>query len=325
MSTNFSFYRKCFLHFFDIHFLRELRNKRVDQELTLATKMAVLCSDSIVIPAASFYENKKCRKIINSIRKEAPGYTIYNLCAHNPEQFAKAKLAQYDTNSEQYKIYESILIKGEKKPLKFIRKKNSTTGFIKAAWEKKIRTGELFNEFASLKRILPPSFEDTAQNLHNALDGKAYTPEYINNILFEDKDKHSPCASRTTCIINDAYFASYLQDIQDCAIIIELDELDSPYLESHKYNLHIPFMPILTELNTNALSPRLIKSSFSDVLKLKGDDKFMAVIANTIARYCRSTRDYDQLHSINNGTHTTNYFINNATTSQFGLNCSSTR
>ena len=171
---------------------------------------------------------------------------------------------------------------------------------------------------------MPPSFEDTAQNLHNALDGKAYTPEYINNILFEDKDKYSPCASRTTCIINDAYFASYLQDIQDCAIIIELYELYSPYLESHKYNLHIPFIPILTELNTNDLSSHLIKSSFSDVLKLKGDDKFMAVVANAIARYCRSTRDYHQLHSINNNTHTTNYFINNAPASQFGVNCSST-
>ena len=62
----------AFLHFFDVHFLELKRvqfcENEVAREAKIATRMALLFADEILIPAASFFEARLCRQIVLDLR-----------------------------------------------------------------------------------------------------------------------------------------------------------------------------------------------------------------------------------------------------------------
>lgn len=73
--------RKIFLHFFDIHFLEykgvSSLQLPIYNEARLATRLAFLLADELLVPAASYFESEICRKILSEFYN---GYTFNGIC-----------------------------------------------------------------------------------------------------------------------------------------------------------------------------------------------------------------------------------------------------
>lgn len=306
MSVEDRPYRKCFLHYFDIHFLEEYRSRGdITNELINATKIAILCADAIIIPVASFFENDGCRNIIQNIKEETEDYSIYFIGnAVNASEFAQAKIEQYEDVSEQYDIYKKVINEGYYNDLALIRKQRSTTGLIKATWEHNVTSGSLFQEFVSLEKSLPRSFRENACNLHAILNGRAYTPEYVRRALFGEADPAAPYAARVNNIINKTYFSSYLNELESCAVITELQALNSNYVDVHRHHLHIPYNNIVRHLNRKGLLQKITNASYRDIENAKSDPHLAAEVGIAIRRYFRA---FDEQNSIIQHTVYNNY------------------
>jgi hypothetical protein len=71
---------RLFLHFFDTHFLQEKGVARFpDQayrEARLATRLAVMLADEVIVPAASFVESDLCVRIFREFSPDVFGTQI---------------------------------------------------------------------------------------------------------------------------------------------------------------------------------------------------------------------------------------------------------
>lgn len=293
MGVECGHYPQCFLHFFDIHFLDEYRGKRgIEDELLLATKFAFFCSNSIVLPLSSYFESTICKTIISSLQKDVPEYNIFFMGnSGSIEEFALSKLLQYDSSSYQYKIYERLPDEYTKNDMLIKKKMTDTTGIIKQDWEKSVNEGSFFTNFVSVEKILPANFRDNCQNIHALLDGKAYIPEHINRLLFGGSPTHSLLGSRISSFINKSYFLSYLDSLKVCSVVTELLVLNSDYVDTDKYELHIPYRYIFNYLHKVGLLAKFSKSTFLSLNSMKNDHVLTANIAKAIEIYYSSMRE----------------------------------
>lgn len=310
-------YPTCFLHFFDIHFLDEYRDKQgIEDELLLATKFAFLCSTSLIIPMSSYFENDVCRKIVDAIKENVPEYDIFFMGNSNSvEEFALSKLHQYDSVSNQHKIYQKILDSGIRGDVLVRRKLTDTTGIIKQDWQNHVDDGRFFLNFSSLERVLPKDFKEKCNNMHSLLDGLAYIPEHINKILFGDLNPHSPLGRQVSSFINKSYFSSYLDALSPCAVVTELRVLYSEYVDTEKYHLHIPYLTILNHLSSVKLLGSITTNSFYSIYKMKNDDKLIAEIAKSMERYFSARKTFGNLEQ---------QFINYGNVGAMGANITNT-
>lgn len=287
MIIDYGRYPKCFLHFFDIHFLDEYRGREnIKSELLLATKLAFLCSDSLIIPMASYFENDTCRSIVDAIKKDIPEYGIFFVGnSRSTLEFATSKLYQYGEASTQYKIYKKIIEEGIGHDALVIKKRTSTTGAIKRDWEDSVASGSFFSEFVSLEKALPKGFHDNCSNIHSLLGGLAYVPEHINKILFGNTENHSPLGGKISSFINRSYFSSYLDTLNACAVVTELRILHSDYVDIEKYHLHIPYKDIINHLSRKKIIHKISQNNFLYIYELKNNHEIIAEIAHATERY----------------------------------------
>src|SRR4051812_49261535 len=64
---------RLFLHFFDTHFIADkgpsAQSMLFQREIRLATRIAVASSETVHIPAASYYESPLCRHILKELEE----------------------------------------------------------------------------------------------------------------------------------------------------------------------------------------------------------------------------------------------------------------
>lgn len=62
---------RIFLHFFDTHFLEvkeaAINRTRIQKECKLATRLALLAAQNVLVPAASFFESSLCREVLGEL------------------------------------------------------------------------------------------------------------------------------------------------------------------------------------------------------------------------------------------------------------------
>src|SRR5688500_1208791 len=87
---------RIFLHFFDIHYLadkgRAVEGTAFQNEMRLATRLAVAAADKVFLPAASYFESVLCRQILSEL-DELVSLGLIVLCGSstNLEEFVRER------------------------------------------------------------------------------------------------------------------------------------------------------------------------------------------------------------------------------------------
>ena len=223
---------RLFLHFFDIHFLadkgRAAESKAFQDEMRLATRMAVASADKVFVPAASYFESALCREILDSLR-DLVSTGLVMLCGNstNLDEFVRERQDEsfYRKDSPQYGHYR-VQSKGAVTPA-YLRRHQSATRDIVQHWGNKVA-----NEH--LARLLRDAVGSPIHHLETRLDrvpmelGRlAFIPDHVYEIL-DLNDRAILERARIRSVINEGYFRSYTQELE-AGVVTDLSYLASDF------------------------------------------------------------------------------------------------
>lgn len=280
----------AFLHFFDIQFLElkraHLYEKEAEQEARLASRIALLYADEVLIPAASFFENQMCRQVILELQ------SIFNYgmiwlagAASNLDEFIYKKLYQYDVNSIQHQTYSKIDF--DNLP-PFRTRFKSATNDIKTHWihcldEEYIVT----NIIKGTRCDLPKDFERLWERVPIDLEERAFIVKYVAPLLFKG-DLHPTVINRLHYIINEAYFSSYVKEFKACTVA-DLIYLASPHRVPSN-GPRIPFKRFLQALQKVELLEKIMNCNAEFLVQMKNNEQWIKCVIEVMSK---KTDDYE--------------------------------
>ena len=271
-----------FLHFFDIHFLdlkkAHLHGCNVAIEARIATKIALLCTDEILIPAASFFENRICRNIILELRSLFGLGLIWLVgAASNIEEFVYRKMEQYDKKSIQYQAYRKILLK-DLPP--FRTRHRSATNDIKTDWLIQVEDNNTISQIAEgTGYTLPNDFEKRWEHVPVEIEKKAFVVPYVAPLLLKG-DLHPTILNRLYYIINKSYFSSYVNEFRS-RTVGDLIFLESPH-KVPSYGPQIPFRKLRDRARSFGLLNNIVTCTDNRILTIKNDEKWLKCLDLTV-------------------------------------------
>lgn len=223
---------RLFLHFFDIHFLadkgRAVETQAFQDEMRLATRLAVASADKVLLPAASYFESALCRKIVGEL-DELVSLGLIMLCGSstNLDEFIRERQDEnfYRKGSVQHSSYRDGL-DGKVAPAYHQRYRSATRDIV-CHWD-----AIVFNE--RLQRMLRDAAGEPIHHTEGRLErvpaelgGLAFIPEHVFEIL--DLDERSKIErARIRSVINEGYFTSYLQELH-AGVVTDLSYLASDF------------------------------------------------------------------------------------------------
>lgn len=273
-------FENIFLHYFDIHFLSSLpvygslRRPLLERECDLATRFAIMASERVLIPVASFAESPICRKVITPFEELYDDGRIVLICSE-PDigSFAEHKLSQYSKTSMQYKVYTDFQEPSTLLPA-LVGRKRSATADIASAW---LAGAE--NQFAGVgfaREQLTDGLQKVWERTPELLDGRAFTPENASTILGVEP-KQFALRSAISSIINRAYFDSYGKE-HDAAIVTDLVYLNSSSALCPEGQFGLPYRKLLNATRENGLVERIQKAQASDIVSLEASDTWIKCV-----------------------------------------------
>lgn len=276
-----------FLHFFDVHFLElkraHLNKKEVGKEALVASKIALLYGNEILVPAASYFETRLCRKIISDLRSLFDLGIIWLVgAAANIEEFIFNKLAQYDTESLQYQEYSSVNLNGLPP---FRTRYHSATKDIKIDWIRRLDEKNSVAKIAEGSKFeLPKDFERRWEKVPDDLEGKAFVVPYVAPLLFNECH-HPTIINRLNYVINEAYFSSYVNEFRACTVC-DLIYLASPHpVPSHGPS--VPFRKLIFEARKSGILNDIVHCKSDALLSLKDDERWVKCVVQAMHHYAQ--------------------------------------
>lgn len=222
---------RLFLHFFDIHFLEARavtpQNKAAIKEARLATRLALLIGDEVLIPAASYIESTFCYSIIEELRPIFD-FGIIRLVGggESAAEFCEEKLIQYPKGSHQFECYEGMAL--ESLP-PFRSRFRSSTRDISSRWLERLDDvgfpGTVFGERVT---GLPKNLELRWENVPDELGKRAFIVGHVIPRIFNRGTVRRNLAirNRLHAVINQAYFQSYTEEL-GAGVLRDLVYLDA--------------------------------------------------------------------------------------------------
>lgn len=272
--------KNIFLHFFDVHYLNEkgLTEWRgaIFREASLATKIALLGSDNIVIPASSYFESPLCRRIVDSYA-EIQHLGFFKLVgnASNVDEFIQFKTGQYKFNTNTSEIYESYNTSDIAMP--FSKRHRSSTTDISKQWQDLQIIRDIKPIFINIPDIsIPKNIEYLWNEVPFNLNGKPFIVDNVFPILFPQQNKSIIATNILHSHINQYYFSSYTNEY-GAGIISDLVYLEPDYNIS-TYDTCLPYKYIMTELAIRNKSAQFISASPEDILKLRESDEWIDIM-----------------------------------------------
>lgn len=289
-------YHSVFLHFFDTHFLElkraHLYLKMVASEARLATRFSILIGDEVLLPAASYFESSICNSIIGGLAPLYKHGLVWLIGgAANIEEFIYRKLQQYDPRSSQYERYLSARL--ENLP-PFRTRFSSSTADIRDHWEGLLsaRIG-LSWIGAGTRYHLPCDFERRWESVPNNLDGRAFIVPYVAPLLL-GKDLHPTIVNRLHAVINEAYFASYIEEFHS-STVGDLVYLAAPH-PVPSCGLQLPFKRILREARQSGILRKIEEADAFSLLALKENEQWQSCAARAIAQAAGQAQVPTRIH-----------------------------
>lgn len=279
---------RLFLHYFDVHYLADLLDagnasrETLKKECALATRLAILCANTVFVPAASYYENDICREIIDGYRDLfATGSLVIVGGSASPREFAEEKLTQYNPGSLQAASYEEVLKVTVEAP-KFRPRQRSATADVSKAWMQRAQNPGFAEEmFGGSLRGKWDALADRWVNVPDLLDGNAFTPEYAQALLFPN----APLGSRRRVAghINGSYFASYSDEFE-AGYVTDLIYLEAGADLTGRFG-DLPMKALREELRREGLLERVVDANAAELIALRDDPAVsMAIVAVLDAR-----------------------------------------
>ncbi|WP_311258265.1 hypothetical protein [Microbacterium sp. WCS2018Hpa-9] len=285
---------RLFLHYFDLHFLEAASRNRdpaqIVGELRLATRLAILVADEVIVPAASYFESPLCAKILDELSSLFPTGTI-RLVGGDPsvQDFIRSKLSTYDEGGRQHLAYQAAAASEALFP-PFMLRRRSSTHDITAAWlDRSEAPGFLEEQFGTSISLVPGGFLEKWRTVPEVLGGRAFTPEYAAQHI-ADGLLAAEITAKVHGFINDEYFRSFSREFA-AGFVTDLILLSSPHDLDDRYgNIH--FSRARRALQIAGLLERVMTCDAQALLDLKGTQQVaMAVLPCIVA-----TTQMSQLH-----------------------------
>lgn len=276
--------QSLFLHFFDPHFLDEVARERsadaVYGEARQATRLAVLASDTVYVPAASYVENDSCRSIVDELRPLWPSGQVTVVGGEATlADYSVAKQLQYRPGSDRHERYAAVSAGVAHVPPYRSRRGSATRDLI-SSW---LARGE---DFAGVLGDVPPEVVPGLDKrwlaVPETLAGLAFTPEYVLPLLLEGDDPGPAArlvASRGRTYINSDYFRSYTDEL-GAGLVTDLVFLGSN-VQRPARAVSIPFRALRADLDRRGVLDEVMSAAPERLAELKDDDRVAAaVLAN---------------------------------------------
>ncbi len=298
MNTKATLYRKIFLHFFDIHFL-ELKGydnansklkKYIEHECKLATRMALLASDCVLVPAASYFESDLCYEVLDELARIYPTGLIYLVGGgSNIDEYLEGKLQSYSSTSPLYKRYKTRQKRISSHP-PFLTRRNSATRDIVHGWMSLQPSAAVARITSNSDIKLPKNFETKWQRVPEQLEGRAFITDHVAPLLIGSV-KSTVVKHRLHGIINEHYFDSFTREY--CAgVITEMVYLGAPH-SIPSYDRDLSFKELRRELQNNLLVNKVLKADGEQLERMRMDSQIQKCIIAASGSEQRSMVQHD--------------------------------
>jgi hypothetical protein len=276
---------RLFLHFFDIHYLNDLLdsgNATRDQirgECAVATRLALLCAETVFVPAASYFENDICREVVDSFRDVFPaGSLVIVAGSGSPREFAEEKLEQYDEKSVQAASYQELLAVAAEAPAYRPRQRSATTD-VTTAWLHRAEAPRFAEEmFGSATRADWDRLANRWMQVPKLLNGKAFTPEYAGALLMPNPSLST--RRRVAGHINGSYFASYSDELH-AGYVTDLVFLESGADLTTRFG-NLPMKRLREELRRANVLDRVLDASGAELVALREEREVAMLIVDVL-------------------------------------------
>lgn len=276
---------RLFLHYFDRHFLHEQARRadaqKVVDEARLATRFAVLAAKEVFLPASSYFETPICRTILDELTPILDAGVI-TLVGTDPsiDAFVHAKMETYDPGGFQYNLYLSV-VDGDDPLPPFRQRQHSSTQDIIASWIEVAAQprfeAAVFGE--GLTSLLPKGIGDLWNEVPQKLGGRAFTPEYVDPLLFS-AGANRVLSARVAGVINTEYFRSFSSELQ-AGFVGDLIQLNAHFELSDRWG-NLPYRAMLGNFRDAGLLDGILTASASDLLAMRRDARVMEILRSSL-------------------------------------------
>ena len=279
-----SFFGTLFLHFFDLHFLdhKGVRNegknikKLIKDECDLATRIALLASDTVYVPASSFFESDICYEIISKYQElYHAGRILLVGGGSNLTEFVEEKLSQYRTSAMHFEKYKSFKSRLPNHP-PFYSRKQSATKDISFFWKNTLSDGSAIQLLKPTMAKLPKDFEKRWGSVGDKLSGRAFIVDNVSPMLFKTGST-TFSRNRLHSIINEPYFGSFTKELA-AGVVSNMAYLESPH-RVPSYGRNLPYKQILQELQRTGILDDVRSATASDLLRIKESGEWKSALA----------------------------------------------
>lgn len=284
---------RIFLHYFDVHFLQEKVGNNIGanvrNEARLATRLAVLWADEIVVPAASYFESEICRSVVTEHKDLLElGIIILAGNAESLAEFIDKKLLSYPARSRQSINYRSARrIVGT---VPFVTRKSSATTDIKNDWLSTLHNDRLGKKLYGSGIAVNPRLEMNWEELPQRLELQAFTPLHAIQLL-DVAGQNRVFDHKVANLINASYFSSFTRD-WSAGIVDELVYLGAGY-DVTSYGNNVPYRLLVRLLRENWMLEKVTAISAVELIAIKKDPQW-AKIKLAAEQYTRDKAGYNQ-------------------------------
>ncbi len=269
---------RVFLHYLGIHFLDikgiNYQYKRLKEEASLATRIALIGSECVYITAASYMESKFCREIVQ------PYKMLFNF-GHiqavgggaNIEEFIWNKHQQYQSNKLQKIAYKRFCINSLPP---FVTKKNSATSDIITNWRAILEHGNVPSLFESTRYKVHSDIENRWSLVPEKICTKAFIVDNVAEHIFDDKNNlhEENCLHN---VINQLYFESFTHEL-NAGVISELVWLE-PSHEIQTYAPCLPYKKIIQLSREIGFLKEIVSVEPVDIISLRESPLWEAIVS----------------------------------------------
>lgn len=266
---------RLFLHFFDVHLLEEKLRTRalardVRREAEQALKLALLAASEVLVPAAAYFEQPDCRRIV---RRLAPIYDrgVLSLVASGKtvEEFIDAKLAQYPPGSHQFASYLAARRAKMPHPPFKSRTRNSTSDLV-SSWMDTLAMPGFPNLYFERFGPLPKGFEKAWSEVPEKLGGLAVIRQHVQPLVHPNLvtvEVNDPFHR----IINERWVANYARELR-AGLVTDMELLASEY-RVLSGGPDLPYQGLVRALREQDVLKEVVAATPQELLSLRGDPR----------------------------------------------------
>jgi len=267
------FLSRLFLHYLDLYHYRLAKHifrypeHLIFAELRLATRLALLFSNEVFVPASAYFENPRTRRLLRELLPFCETGHLF-LCAGDStlaEHFEKKKTRRYDEKSavelrNAYRKMPSI-------PVLYRSAEINTTKVMNDYWNEILKSGEVIPLVVAHSEVPPnSSFENIWERIPDVLEDRAFVSSHVMQ-SFVDLGTPSPSEMTLLNVLDPAFTLSYVDPLL-AGLVEDLLYTQPPWtIPTHKAGFS--FVDAKSKLIANGLLPFIDSLDGEALLRLR--------------------------------------------------------